>query len=308
SLPDGRNQARAHPQTQPDQPVPRPANNLAYIDSAHLELASSEAWRDDGTMGLCLNLMRDGYEALFLPPETLGPAGGLFQRDLFAQRLERAGVFISIAPTREFSPRERDALRQYVENGGIFILTVGYPESGPSRSILEEFGFSLDSAPGDPLPQSWGHFKAPYVENGKYMAHVRFHAGWPVRSTKPGSQPIANGPGEKPAILMQKVGKGKVVVIGDTCFAMNKNLEQEGGQPFEGMRENADFWRWFLGYLTDRPGWLPSPPPPPAAPAAPPAPEPPVAPTAPAAPAAPEAPAATEPATAPANAAQEGPQ
>ncbi|MCY2924961.1 MAG: hypothetical protein NT031_05895 [Planctomycetota bacterium] len=243
-------------------------NNLAYIDSSHLELASSESWRDDGTMGLCLNLMRDGYETLLLPPETIGPAGWLYQDNLFADRLARAGVFISIAPTREFSPAQRKALRQYVENGGIFILTVGYPESGPSRSVLEDFGFSLESADGR-APQTMGHFKAPYVENGTYLAHVRFHAAWPVRSTGEGLyQPIANGTGEKPVILMRKMGKGKVVVIGDTCFAMNKNLEMEGGQPFEGMRENADFWRWFLGYLTDRPGWLPSPPPPPAAPAA----------------------------------------
>jgi hypothetical protein len=53
------------------------------------------------------------------------------------------------------------------------------------------------------------------------------------------------------------------------------NLEREGGQPFEGMRENADFWRWLLSYLADEPVWPPpKPAPAPAATAEPAAPEP----------------------------------
>jgi hypothetical protein len=38
---------------------------------------------------------------------------------------------------------------------------------------------------------------------------------------------------------------------------MNKNLEWEDGRPFDGMRENADFWRYFLTELTDQPHWIP---------------------------------------------------
>ena len=56
---------------------------------------------------------------------------------------------------------------------------------------------------------------------------------------------------------MRRLGRGKAVVVADTDFAMNKNLEREGGQPFEGMRENADFWRWLLDYLNDLPAWTP---------------------------------------------------
>ena len=38
---------------------------------------------------------------------------------------------------------------------------------------------------------------------------------------------------------------------------MNKNLERESGEPFEGMRENADFWRWFLALLGEGDMWYP---------------------------------------------------
>ena len=93
------------------------------------------------------------------------------------------------------------------------------------------------------------------------------------------AQPIAYGPRDPKAphdqrdptvIVMRRVGKGKMVVIADSEFATNQNLEREGGEPFEGMRENADFWRWLITYLNEQPVWRPPKPAPPAtAPAAP---------------------------------------
>ncbi|MFW6108348.1 MAG: DUF4350 domain-containing protein, partial [bacterium] len=63
-LPDGRRQ----------QP-----NNLAYLDTAHVGAQSDESWRPDGTAGLTMTLMRNGYLALDLP-------------ELTRARLERAGL------------------------------------------------------------------------------------------------------------------------------------------------------------------------------------------------------------------------
>ena len=71
------------------------------------------------------------------------------------------------------------------------------------------------------------------------------------------AQVIAYGRDNVPVIVMRRVGAGKVVVIGDTQFATNDNLEREDGEPFEGLRENADFWRWFLTQLRDEPAWVP---------------------------------------------------
>ena len=106
-------------------------------------------------------------------------------------------------------------------------------------------------------PQPLGHFKVPYVDAGEYKSYVRYWAAWPVACTATNAQVIAYGHGDKPVIVQRTIGKGKVVVIGDTCFAMNKNLEREDGQPIEGMRENAHFWRWFLTALRDQPMWVP---------------------------------------------------
>jgi hypothetical protein len=221
-------------------------NNLAYIDSSHTEAYNGESWRIDGIGGLALTLMRNGYLTLSLPEFT-------------APSLERAALLISIAPSHEFSQAERSTLKDFVSRGGIFILTAGLDEVMASRSILSDFGFSIgDINTTAPQTEVMGHFKSPYLRSADKQAYVRFHAAWPVHCTDPQAQVIAYGRENSPVIILRRLGAGKVVVIGDTCFAMNKNLEWEGGEPFEGMRENADFWRWFISQLRDQEMWIPS--------------------------------------------------
>jgi DNA-binding transcriptional LysR family regulator len=229
-------------------------NGLAYIDHTHAERVSGESWRPNGLGGLQLTLMRNGYLVMSLPEFTW-------------RRLQGAGLLVCAAPGRPFTAREREAARRFVEQGGILIFTVGWPEAAASRRVLAELGFYVGgrgAAEGrGPEPKPFGHFKAPYYNGGDYMAYVRFHAAWAVESSDPNAQPLAYGPrdpltGRDPTvILMRRLGRGKVVVVADSEFATNQNLENEGGQPFEGLRENADFWRWLLSYLNDQPMWIP---------------------------------------------------
>ena len=220
-------------------------NNLAYIDSSHFEAYSGESWRPDGIGGLALTLMRNDYLTL-----SLG--------ELTSERLKRAGLLISIAPGREFSRRERVVVRDFVTGGGILIVTAGYERAGPVQSLLAEFGFSIGSPRRDgPEPVAMGHFKSPYLRSGEQRAYVRYHAAWPVSCDAQGARVVAYGHDNLPVIILRRVGRGLVVVVGDTCFAMNKNLENEGGQPFEGLRENADFWRWLLAQLREQEMWIP---------------------------------------------------
>jgi hypothetical protein len=221
-------------------------NNLAYVDSSHLEGYSGESWRPDGVGGLMLTLMRNGYLALSLS-------------DLSAERLAGAGLFISIAPSREFSAKEREIIKDYVFKGGSVIITAGYDEAGPVSSLLSQFGFTIGPAGrSEPEPVAMGHFKSPYLAANNKQVFVRFYAGWPVSCNDPNARIIAYGKNNLPIIIMRSFGAGKVTVIGDTCFAMNKNLEWESGEAFEGMRENADFWRWFITQLDQKkPQWIP---------------------------------------------------
>jgi hypothetical protein len=220
-------------------------NNLAYIDSSHLEAYSSESWRPDGIGGLALTLMRNGYLTLALP-------------ELTPERLARAGLLISIAPSRAFSLSETEAVKAFVNNGGTFIVTVGYEEAGPSRPLLKAFGLRVGMPGSETLePEPFGHFKSPYMETDGKRVYVRFHAAWPVACSDPNAHVFAYGRDNRPVMVMRRFGKGIVLLVGDTCFAMNKNLEYENGAAFEGLRENADFWRWLLTILRNQPMWVP---------------------------------------------------
>ena len=63
----------------------------------------------------------------------------------------------------------------------------------------------------------------------------------------------SDGKTDRPFVISRRIGGGSVTVIGDTCFAMNKNLESSGYK----MQENVNFWRWLFGEITDRPAWVP---------------------------------------------------
>jgi len=220
-------------------------NNVAYIDSCHLGAYSEESLRPEGIMGLELTLLRNGFLTLRAP-------------DLSWERLRRAGLLITIAPGKPYSAGEIRNVRRFVEEGGIFICTVGFEHREGSRDLLRAFGFHVGGRNADiHEPEPLSYFKSPYVKNGDYMAHVRFWSGWPIECDAPDARPIAYGRGNVPVILMRQIGKGKVVVIGDSHFATNKNLENVDGSPIEGMRENSDFWRWLLADLRGTERWLP---------------------------------------------------
>ena len=230
ALPDGR---------------PNTPNNLAYIDASHAEANSSESWRPDGIGGLVLTLMRNGYLTLALP-------------ELTPQRLSRAGLLVSVAPSRTFSQRQIDAVKAFVHDGGTFIIMAGYERMAASAPLLDAFGFRVGIAADKALePEPMGHFKAPYLESDGKRVYVRFHAAWPVTCIHPDARVLAYGKNDRPVIVRRRVGAGSVVLIGDTGFAMNKNLEHENGAAFEGLRENADFWRWFLSLLREEELWVP---------------------------------------------------
>ena len=236
------NQAKAN--LLPDGRRSKP-NNLAYIDASHVEAYSSESWRPEGVGGLALTLMRSGYLTLDLPEFT-------------PERLQRAGLLISIAPARAFSPAEVDAAKVFVNNGGTFLLMTGYEQRAPSAAMLDAFGLQVGTPQSRSLePEPLGHFKSPYLESDGKRVYVRFHAAWPVANTEPNVQVMAYGRDNQPVIIMRRFGAGKVLLIGDTCFAMNMNLEYENGAPFEGLRENADFWRWLLTMVRGEPMWVP---------------------------------------------------
>jgi hypothetical protein len=228
-------------------------SRLAYIDASHLPAYSDAQWAFDGINGLTLALMRSGYLTLTLP-------------ELSRERLERAAIFVTVAPARPFTAAQRRQLVEFVERGGTFFCLVGAEESASSASLLDEFGIRVPPSPVPTTgrwhePEPLGHVRAMYGDGdpegpAEARAEVQFYAAWPV-ATDANAEVLVRTAHGQPVVVSRQIGSGRIVVIGDTGFALNKNLEYVGGQPFRGRYDNAHFWRWLLGRVTDAPPWSP---------------------------------------------------
>jgi hypothetical protein len=227
---------------------PRPPasfNNVAYIDASHLEAYSSDLWTEHGIAGLTQTLMRHGYLPLLAP-------------DLTRERIGRAGLLISIAPARQFSSAEHDALTEFLWAGGTFICMVGAEEARASAALLAALDLQVPLSPvppsekgrePDPLGAVYG-----LTEGGNW--HVRFYAAWPVESVDADARKMVywNKDAKEWSVVVSRSPEGgTVVVIGDTHFASNENID---------MDKNASirFWRWLLSHAV--PGqkeWNPPP-------------------------------------------------
>lgn len=225
------------------------ATKIAYIDGTHSEAFVDSRWQADGIAGLSLMLMRNGYLPLLLPE---------FSR----QRLDQAAMLISIGPSRAFSAGEQTAVRDFVDRGGIFICMAGADCARAANPLLASFGCQIPVSPVpagekgvEPVPM--GGVRGPYMPGGESKAEVSFHAAWPVENSGEDAQFMLAGPGDKPIIVARSIGRGKLVVIGDTAFAMNKNLETMEGAHIAWPAKNVNFWRWFLTHLTGQTPWIP---------------------------------------------------
>jgi hypothetical protein len=222
-------------------------NPIVCIDASHGRAFSNEPWSDEGLAGLELTLMRNGC----LP---------ILMRRWSDEQVQRVGMLISIAPSRPFSGPQRAAVRRFLDNGGVMLCMAGANHARPIQPLLSEFGLSVPLSPlppGDPgsEPMPMGFFRTPYLDTGKYRVHVGFYAGWPVEG-KENADVLVQGFDDSAVVVRAQVGKGKLILFGDTCFAMNKNLEAREGDPPRGFVENAHFWRWFIAGLNDT-EWIP---------------------------------------------------
>ena len=194
-------------------------NNVAYVDASHLEAFNSDLWTEHGIAALMRTLMRQGYLPLLAP-------------DLTSDRIGRAGLLISMAPSREFSSTEHGVIDDFLAGGGTFICMVGAEEARPSAELLGEFELHVPPSPVPPGESA----REPYplgdgyglMEGGKW--HDWFYAVWPVESGEADAQRMAywdDGTTEWPVAFSRSNEGGTVVVLGDTYFASNQNVDMD---------------------------------------------------------------------------------
>jgi hypothetical protein len=198
-----------------------PLADVAWIDYTHLNQFNLENYRDDGVAGLTLNLFRNG----FLPQ--------ILQKDNGISDIRKGSVAIIIAPNEDYTAKEALKIKEFVEAGGLLILCAGHKSAGPMDLILKSFGLGIGDLPLGSFPwieetHATGGQAIVSPENlRRYWHKPKFMEAYPVLADgeyKPIAWMRYNGVAYN-LIIEKRVGRGNVILIGDSRFLLNENLE-----------------------------------------------------------------------------------
>lgn len=187
-------------------PGPFVTGDIAFVDVSHLPAHEPGIWEDDGTLALPVNMMRYGYQTHFL-------------HNLDDGLLDKAGVLAVVAPRRTFSEEEAEQLARWVETGGTLLIAAGAEEEGPVRHLLRRFDLTFRAVPLGSVPAT------------SEIGEAYTSEAWPLEAL-PGSPPLSESEvllswRDYPIAVRLRQGQGQVVVIADSNFFCNFNLEHE---------------------------------------------------------------------------------
>jgi len=181
-----------------DQAVSR--ERLAIIDFSHQPFASKHSSMDGGLHGVSINLLR--YDLL---PITMN--------EWDEDTLEAARYIVLNAPRRPITPREKSQLMDFMERGGTVILSCGYQHASACRELLEPLGCEIG---GTPLGR--------FFDRPAFGQPVSFLSPWGIKK-KPAKAAVLCAYDDKPLMVAVPVGDGKLVLIADSEFLHNRNVE-----------------------------------------------------------------------------------
>lgn len=209
------------------------AHPRALLDYSHSPRVPLNLTGGDGTWGLQNCLMRSGFL-----PQAMEPWDKVTLAD--------AQLLLEIAPVKKFSRAERKEIQQFMQKGGLVVLSCGMEEYDGSRSLLREYGLEPIYVPLGPAALDSTRILLPAEGDTLGMeteaiVPVQFHEAWQIRSTNPTIEVLlamkdttqVQG-GERPIAAFVPVGNGGLLYLADTDFLTNRNLESPTGEYYEG--------------------------------------------------------------------------
>jgi hypothetical protein len=215
---------------------------IAWIDTGHLNLINTRGYKDNSIDGLCKNFMRNNRIPLYLDGIS---------------HLEEGSILVIIAPIKNYSSRETAKVLSFVQNGGLLILSAGEPEKDAIKSLLSAFEMDIGATPLGPVP--WiieTHGQVPQISQENldtYWHEPKFIEAYPVGSSSPYTAHASlTYLGQTYNLIVSKqYGRGMVVLIGDSRFLLNENLEYSLDPARLGKPAFAAMWAGNIELLKD---------------------------------------------------------
>jgi len=173
---------------------------MAIIDFSQQPYASKHSNMRSGLFGVTANLFRHD-----MMPVT--------QNDWNRELLDEAALLFLNAPQRPFSAAQRRDVMEFAERGGVVLMSCGYPHYGNARSLLEPLGIEVLNTP---LGRSFDRLA--------FGRPIHLFSAWPVKLHRADAVILAMSD-DWPLIVEVPVGQGRVVLIPDSEFFHNINLE-----------------------------------------------------------------------------------
>jgi uncharacterized membrane protein len=148
--------------------------------------------------------------------------------------LEKYKAYVTMGPTSSFSPEEVERLRSYVQNGGSLVVFDGYHSDTPANtssnaanSLVKNFGLYFNGSLLGDISYfnytTWG-FNLPYMQqtriqttpqNDPLMKDIGGNITMYSAVEVLGGTPLALYNDTTPVMATQKLGKGRIIVVGD---------------------------------------------------------------------------------------------
>lgn len=175
--------------------------HLAVLDFSHQPNASKHSAMQTGLHGVAINLLRHGELPVAMNQWDPG-------------MLDVARYVVLNAPQSPLTGGERHDLMRFMERGGTVILGCGYLDAEGSRELLESLGLRIGSVP-------YGRF----FDRQAFGQPVSFMSAWPLDKYPANATILCATPDNTPLMVSVPVGKGALVLIGDSEFLQNRNVE-----------------------------------------------------------------------------------
>ena len=182
------------------EPVKLQTERTAIVDISTHPYANVQGWADHAVSGLETCLMREGYA----PIVNEGP--------LHSQlALSQAGdVLFLVSPLRRLTGRETQSIDDFLTRGGTVVLNCGYEEAGNINETLSRYGVQvlnvpLGASPTEPVDPDRVHFLNAWQVQGEGQALEQIDG--------------------RPVAISTPVGMGTLIVIGDSKFFWDRNIE-----------------------------------------------------------------------------------
>ena len=199
-------------------------SRLALFDFSHQPYAAKHGSLGEGLYGLALNFLR--YDMM---PVT--------QNQWSSELVDNARILFLNAPRRPFSAARRQEITRFMERGGTVLLSCGAHHYASSKNLLDPLGLSIRNLP-------LGRF----FDRPAFNEPIQYFSAWPI-DLGPRTHPEANVLslyGDWPLMVDVPVGEGRLVLVADSEFFHNKNLESNDTYS----AQNTQFVRNLLDFVT----------------------------------------------------------